>query len=400
MRAIHRIVSLFVVIVTLYLGVSGALIQLIDFRSIFTHAPPTDPNMMAIREDHDGPGDFVVIGTGDYLALALPANFDYTGALPKLLGAAQARFMGAPLDYAEIRMGAGGPIGQVQSGQQRLRYDFASDGTTLEPVAGRGDGEPESIRNTVKHLHRMTSLGDWALWINPIVGLALVVFVITGLVMYWRLLQARRKARKPQWFWVAGGWWRTLHRWISLVASLFILVVALSGTFLAYESLIFGLYLSHLREMPRPAMMQQASAPPLPVKQAPAMLATTLSAYQSLQNDKPLKVVRLRIYGDMPQGIVIGGLGDDTEQFAFNASSGKRVTLTEPGYPKVGFPFGWQAHQWAKQIHRGDFIGLSGRWMGLIAGLAITYLSISGIVLYFNLWIQRKRSGRPGLIWT
>jgi hypothetical protein len=32
---------------------------------------------------------------------------------------------------------------------------------------------------------------------------------------------------------------------------------------------------------------------------------------------------------------------------------------------------GWQAHQIAKQVHRGDYIGLSGRWMDLAAGLSL-----------------------------
>ena len=288
----------------------------------------------------------------------------------------------------------------MQSGTQRLRYDFGSGGSTLQPLPHRRAQEPESIRNTIKHLHRMTSFGDWALWINPIVGLALLTFIVTGLVMYWRLLKARSRAGKRQWFWVAGGWWRTLHRWSSIVAALFIAVVALSGTWLAYESLVFGFYMAHHRPQPGQPFERHTGVSALSAGAAQQMLATTLAAYQPHLADKPLKVVRLRVYGGSPQGIVIGGLGDDTEQFVFNAVTGKPMRLTEPGYPEVGFPFGWQAHQWAKQIHRGDFIGLNGRWMGLIAGLAIIYLSISGAVMYYNLWKQRRSSGRHGLIWT
>lgn len=84
----------------------------------------------------------------------------------------------------------------------------------------------------------------------------------------------------------------------------------------------------------------------------------------------------------------------------FNASTGRRVTETEPGYPETGFPFGWQAHQLAKQIHRGDFIGLSGRWMDLIAGVSIVLLSLSGAVMYFDLWNRRRRTGRRALVWS
>jgi hypothetical protein len=78
MRTVHRITSLFVVVVTLYLGATGTLIQLIDLTTLFRHAPATDPNMMALREDKDGPGDFEVLGTAEYTAPSLPAGF-YVG---------------------------------------------------------------------------------------------------------------------------------------------------------------------------------------------------------------------------------------------------------------------------------------------------------------------------------
>ena len=82
MRTVHRIVSVFVVLVTLYLGVTGTLIQLIDLQTLFRHAPATDPEMMALREDKDGPGDYAVLGTREYTAAALPGDLDYQASMP------------------------------------------------------------------------------------------------------------------------------------------------------------------------------------------------------------------------------------------------------------------------------------------------------------------------------
>jgi uncharacterized iron-regulated membrane protein len=130
------------------------------------------------------------------------------------------------------------------------------------------------------------------------------------------------------------------------------------------------------------------------------MLRTTLSAFRSSLADQPLKVLRLRVYGGMAQGVVIVGSGDDTQQVVFNAATGHRASLTEPGYPPTGFPFGWQAHQVAKQVHRGSYIGLSGRWMDLFGGLSMVYLSLSGVVMYVEMWNRRRRSGRRALLWT
>jgi uncharacterized iron-regulated membrane protein len=93
-------------------------------------------------------------------------------------------------------------------------------------------------------------------------------------------------------------------------------------------------------------------------------------------------------------------MGDDTQQVVFNAATGHRAGLTEPGYPPTGFPFGWQAHQLAKQIHRGSYFGLSGRWMDFFGGVAIIYLSISGAVMYAQMWNRRRRAGRGALLWT
>jgi hypothetical protein len=399
MRTVHRITSLFVVLVTLYLGVTGTLIQLIDLKTLVRHAAATDPDMMAIREDKDGPDDFAVLGTAEYTAPTLPAGFDYQAALPRLIDAARAALGSAALDYAEIRMSESGPIGQVQSGKQLLRYDFATGQSQASPEPPR-ERPMTSLRNEIKHIHRMTTFGDWALWINPIVGVALGMFVVTGVVMYWQLLSARKRIKRPQWFWQAGGWWRTLHRWSSIVASLFILVIALSGTWLAVESLIFGYYLTAHLPKPGQPFVRQNGINPLPDAELPGMLSTALAAYKSSSADQPLKVLRLRVYGGMPQGVIISGLGDDTQQQVFNAATGRKASLTEPGYPSTGFPFGWQAHQIAKQIHRGSYIGLSGRWMDLLGGVAIIYLSVSGVVMYVDMWKRRRRSGRPVLLWT
>jgi len=398
MRTVHRITSLFVLLVTLYLGVTGTVIQAIDLKTLLRHAPATDPDMMAIREDKDGPDGFAVLGTDDYTAAALPASFDYQTALPRLMDAARAAVGSAPLDFAEIRMGESGPVGQVKSGKQLLSFDFTTGQS--QAIAEARHQNPPSLRNGIKHIHRMTTFGDWALWINPIVGIALGLFVITGVAMYWRLLSARRRIKRRQWFWKAGDWWRTLHRWSSIVASLFILMIALSGTWLAVESLIFGYYMSAHRPGPGMLFVHQSGVNPLQDAQLSEMLSTTLSAYRASLADQPLKVVRLRVYGGMPQGVIIVGVGDDTQQVVFNVTTGHRAGLTEPGYPPTGFPFGWQAHQAAKQIHRGSYFGLAGRWMDLFGGVAIFYLSISGAVMYVDMWNRRRRAGRPSLVWT
>jgi uncharacterized iron-regulated membrane protein len=395
LRAIHRIVTVIVVVFTLYLSITGTLIQLIDLRSLFTHAPATDSNVKAMREGFDGPGSFQVITTADYTAAPLRKGDDLSAMFVTVLKSARAAVGNGPLNYIELRMEDARTVGQVPWSGSLLRFD-AETGAFLGryPVVHE-DATPASERNTVKHLHRMTSFGDWALWINVIVGTGLAVLIVTGVWMYSKLFAARARIHRTNPFWSAGGWWRTLHRGTSIVAAVFLSIVMLSGTWLAVESLCFGLY--NAAHQPGPGTPRVNPISPLPDAAVATMLATTLAAYEAAMPDVSARVIRLRYYGGMPQGVVVTGKQEAT-QLVFNAATGRRASETEPGYPPTGFPFGWQAHQWAKKIHRGDIFGLSGRLMDLFAGLSMVYLSISGIVMYYELWSKRRRAGRSRLL--
>jgi uncharacterized iron-regulated membrane protein len=397
LRAVHRIITLVVVVFTLYLGFTGTLIQLIDLRTLFERAPASDANVRSMREGFDGPGSFQVISTADYTAAPLSPSESPSAMLATVLKSARAAVGSASLRYLELRVVDGKPVGQVDSGGKLLRFDaLTGDFLGTIPVVHESE-TPDSQRNTVKHLHRMTTFGDWALWINVIVGSGLAVLIVTGVWMYSKLFTVRARTDRRNPFWSMGGWWRTLHRSISIVAALFLSVVMLSGTWLAVESLYFGYYMqSH-----KPGSNQKRVDPssPLPDAALPAMLQTTLGAYQSGMPDIPARVIRLRYFGGMPQGVIVTG-GEEARQLVFNAVTGRHASETEPGYPTTGFPFGWQAHQWAKAVHRGDFFGMSGRFMDLFAGLAMVYLSISGIAMYYELWSKRRRAGRSGLLWT
>ena len=460
-----------------------------------------------------------------------------------------------PLRYVELRMANGKPVGVVESAGRLAQFDVTTGQIITTGPSRRTDPDsPNSERNTFKHFHRMTVFGKYALFINVIVGVGLATLIVTGLILYFKMLSGRSRSTASNPFWSGGGWWRIWHRRISVVAALFLTVVTLSGLWLAYESLYAGFYVgsaqqraaiqqfSALQEQragnpprPRPDPMSAEAQPsrlasmkldigltddemvkikaisdelvkknldlqkdmgsvgairpktmglhqeeanaimavltddqkpkfqawrdaqllgtPLPtagrgnggqqgtggqqgnggakradgqggqnvgpggpggggnpatavdasspIKDAElgAMLHVTIAALQLDLPKTPIKVIRLRYFGGMPQGVVVTG-GDTTKQVVFNAQTGKAVSESEPGYPPAYFPFGWQAHQIAKDVHRGGIIGLPGRFMDLFAGLSLIYLSISGGVMYFNLWRARRRGGRTAMFWT
>jgi hypothetical protein len=133
--------------------------------------------------------------------------------------------------------------------------------------------------------------------------------------------------------------------------------------------------------------------------QIPGMLRTTLGAFHAAHPGMPIKALRLRIFAGYPQGIVIGG-GDDTTQWAYDATTGGTAYLWQPGYPKTGQTWGWENDQVFKSVHRGDAFGIPGRLMSLFAGLSLLFLTISGGWMYLDMWKRRRKAGRHGLFWS
>jgi uncharacterized iron-regulated membrane protein len=389
-RTLHRSLAVVALLIGLYVGGTGTLLQLIDLRTLAAHPPASDPDLRALREGRDGPQNFRVLVEADYAAAPLPPAFDYDAALATVLQARQAAIGAAPIAFLELRMLDGRPVGQVNARGRLLRFDARSGevliGAADAPPVTLPPGSQPATRNTVKNIHRITAFGELPTFLDVAVGVVLFMMLLTGLLQYFRLLGARRRAGRGSPFWSAGGAWRNVHRGLATIAAAFLLIVVLSGTLLAVGDAGVSVYrMTH--DGKRPGLTVDASAP-LDAAELPGMLHTTLAAYREGAAQRPLRVVRLRYFAGMPQGVVVTA-DEDARQLAFDTRSGRRASLSGDDYPVTGQPFGWQENQIVKAIHRGDVIGLPGRWLNLLAGLALLFLSVSGATLYFS---GRKRS--------
>ena len=396
MRTVHRLVAAFVVLFGIYIASTGILIQALDLRALLTHAPADDPTMQAIRVGHDGPPNYQVIREPDYAAQPLPADFDIVATVAALYRGGRALIGDAPVGFLEVRMEDGKPVGVLGSKGEVFRFDAAGAPLGAPSALQLPPLSLPSFRNTVKDVHRMREFSPAAIAIDALAGVALCVLLLTGAVLYFQLLRARLRIRRRGLFWRAGGWWRTLHRAVAVVAAVLLVVVALSGIVLGLSSI--GVAINQALHHGRPGLTIDASTP-LQEGELAGMVRTTLGAYRAFAPNTPIKVLRLRYFGGMPQGVIIAG-SDSAQQWVFNAADGRVAGEAEHGYPDTGMPFGWQVDQIAKQIHRGDFIGLSGRWLDLAAGLSLLYLSVSGAVMYWELWSKRRRTGRRAFLWS
>jgi uncharacterized iron-regulated membrane protein len=404
LRSIHRAIMVLAVLFLLSVGVTGVWMQGIDIKTILAHAPASDPTMQSIRDGISGPPNFFVISLPDYTAADLPASLDVRGAMAEVLRAARREVGGAALDFIELRVSDHGPVGLVQSLNQLRTFDVRSGQLLKTDVAQPIEipMRPGSLRDKIKSWHRMVVFGSGAAWIELATTLALAFMVVSGLWIYIRLLMAERQKGRKNWFWARGDRWRTLHRSVGWVACLFLLAIATSGLLLATDSIAGQSYLASLG-MKIPGLnganpLMTSAASPLIDDALPDMLGVTMAAAARVRGDDPVRVIRLRYYAGMPQGVVITG-GAESRQLVFNAATGARASSYEKGYPKTPFPFGWHFHELVKRIHRGDFFGMTGRWTDLFAGLSLVFLATSGLVMYSKMLNQRRRSGRDGLFW-
>lgn len=389
-RGLHRLIAPVAGVCLLYIGVTGVILQGVDLTALLRRAPAADADMQAIRESLDGPSSFSVIAAPDYDAPALPA----AALSGRRLADAAAR-AGAPARYAELRMAGGRPVVQIMT-DRLLRFDAA----TLAPLpvpAEAPRGPQASAHRLAKQWHRTWALGDGMLWLNALIGAGLGVMTVAGLIMYAQLLRARLRLGRKAPFWSFGGLWRTWHRGVALAAALPLLVVAVSGTLLSIDSFALQVFKwTHPKEVLHgvmPVGMIGDLSRPMTARELPDMLNVTLAAYRRREGGRPVKAVRVRYFANIPQGVVIAG-GAETRQFVFNARTGARMTSSEPGYPYMGFPFGWREHELMKRIHRGDILGLPGRGLDLLAGLSLIWLSASGLWMYIDLK-RRRRKSRP-----
>lgn len=63
-------------------------------------------------------------------------------------------------------------------------------------------GDPRSIIGTLHHLHSGESFGPIGVVIFTLAGFSMIFFAVSGMWLYLRMWQNRRKrAQKPGWFW-------------------------------------------------------------------------------------------------------------------------------------------------------------------------------------------------------
>ena len=172
---------------------------------------------------------------------------------------------------------------------------------------------------------------------------------------------------------------RQIHRWVSLVAALFLLIVATTGVILQVQRLIG-------EDEDRDQDARTAVAMPL-AAYAP-MLAKTLAVAHARAPDRPIASIELQLAGDEPKGVV-----------TFPGEPGRQITV-DPRDGKLLKDEEHEAESLILRIHSGEILGEPGVVLGVFWGSALVVLSITGFIVYLELYRRRRKaSGKKGLFW-
>lgn len=170
---------------------------------------------------------------------------------------------------------------------------------------------------------------------------------------------------------------RQIHRWTSLVAALFLLIVATTGVILQVQRLTGD-------EEDR----DRAAPTGLPLNAYVPMLAKTLEVAHARVPNRPIVSVELQLAGNEPKGIV-----------TFPGEPGRQITV-DPRNGKVLKDEEHEAESLILRIHSGEILGEPGVVLGVFWGSALVLLSITGFIVYLELYRRRRKaSGKSGLFW-
>ncbi len=182
------------------------------------------------------------------------------------------------------------------------------------------------------------------------------------------------------------GWpilMRKYHRWVSAVAAIFLIVVAVTGVVLQVQRLTGADADADAGERPPSAL---TTAMPSPAYAA--LVSRTLDAARQRAPNAPIASVMLRGEGNAIQGVVQLP-GDPLREIVVDARSGRVVSDERH-----------EAESLILRIHSGEILGEPGVVLGVLWGLALVVLLLTGGWVYFDMYRRRlKGSGKRGLFW-
>ncbi|WP_250458894.1 PepSY-associated TM helix domain-containing protein [Microbulbifer litoralis] len=260
--------------------------------------------------------------------------------------------------------------------------------TDAEVLAVRGWGKyPMSW---IYRLHYTLLAGKNGKTVVGLMGLLLMLFCISGLVIWWPR-RSRRGGRWKRAFTVSrrGNRFRLyfdLHKVFGIYFLPLLLVTAFSGVTLVFPQQVETLVGALLPTEPRPALPRSHRSTGTPLDPD-----TAVAIGRSVFPGGELKRIYLpRDAGDS-YGLRFRAAGEPWRNYGasfvrLDQYSGEILMVRNV----TAIPAGNQVLRWQFPLHNGDALGLAGRWLVLLAGLTPSLLFATGLYL----WWKKRRPAR------
>ena len=260
--------------------------------------------------------------------------------------------------------------------------------TDAEVLAIRGWGTPEYTMTWLYRLHYTLLAGKNGKTVVGFMGLLLMVFCITGAVLWW---PKKSKTQKKQWkraFTISrsGNRFRfyfDIHKVFGIYCLPLLLMISFSGVTLVFPTQVEAVVGSLFQVEPRPALpgSRTGSGTPITPDQAVAIGETVFPG-------GALKRIYLPRDNEDSYGLTFRAEGEAWTNYGasfvrMDQYSGE-ILLSQN---VTEIPLGNKIMRWQFPLHNGDALGIVGRWLVLLAGLAPALLFGTGLYL----WWQKRR---------
>ena len=172
---------------------------------------------------------------------------------------------------------------------------------------------------------------------------------------------------------------RKFHRWMSLIGIIFFLSVAITGVWMQGEA-IFG--------------EKEAEHEALAALTSPVSLARPLAMNNtSLERARAAALAR---FGDRPVASIDWVIKAPVPTYVFHLDGAEPVKVTIAAATAAIIKSESDEEDWVMRLHTGEILGDGGKFLGLAWGIALVAMSVTGILLYFQM--LSKRRGAAGQV--
>ena len=180
---------------------------------------------------------------------------------------------------------------------------------------------------------------------------------------------------------ILGVEMRSIHRWLSLLAALFLLVVASTGVVLQFQRI--GESEEHEHEE-HAQMLARTDAASVDLG---AVLNRALAIAHARVPHASIVSVQLRGDTDGPQAVIVLD-GEPQRQLVIDPGGEVRESAVH------------DEDSFIKRLHSGEVFGEPGVALGLFWGSALVVLALTGLWVYFSMMAKRaKARGKWQVFW-